>query len=60
MMRETLVSEIDVPDNGNGNEGPGISRTCQNENEDKRTRGEGVVGVRALSVDSIDRSTGRR
>jgi len=54
MLREALESETDVPEDGN-------ERFCTSQmhgiNKSEKTRGDGVIGVDALSVDSVDRST---
>ena len=52
MLREVLESDADVPDNENELGQP----QSEHANRNKRTRGDGVVGVRALSADA-DRST---
>jgi len=53
---ETLESDADVPDINGITKWSCVSKTHHNK-QNRRTRGDVVVGVIALSVDAVDRNT---
>ena len=57
MIREALDSEADVP--VIGNELMGSNKNAKKFNEKERTLRGGVGGIRALSVDDVDRELTR-